>query len=54
MNGQYINIGAFNPSGGAYVSSFPGTIGQALIYNRALSATEITQNFNEMRSQYGV
>jgi hypothetical protein len=34
--------------------NFPGLIGQALIYNRALSSSEVAQNFNDMRTQYGL
>ena len=55
-----ITIGSANLAGGPESSSqgqiqtFPGSIGQALIYNRALSAAEVSQNFQEMRSQYGV
>ena len=37
--------------GGRY---FNGNIAQALIYNRALTAGEITQNFNATRSRYSV
>ena len=33
---------------------FPGSIYTAQIYNRALSQTEITQNFNALRGRYGV
>ena len=54
MNGIYITIGNILPESGGPSGYFPGRIGQALIYNRALSASEIAQNFNEMRSQYGV
>ena len=31
-----------------------GNIGEVRIYNRALSATEVSQNFNATRSKYGV
>jgi hypothetical protein len=31
-----------------------GSLSQALIYNRALSATEISQNFNALRGRYGI
>ena len=34
--------------------TFPGSIGQSLIYNRALSASEVAQNFNAIRGRYGV
>ena len=33
---------------------FNGNIAQALIYNRALTAGEITQNFNATRSRYSI
>lgn len=33
---------------------FQGRISNSTIYNRALSATEITQNFNALRGRYGV
>ncbi len=33
---------------------FNGNISTAQIYNRALSATEVTQNFNAYRGRYGV
>jgi len=54
MNNIYITIGNILQESGSPSGYFPGQIGQALIYNRALSASEIAQNFNEMRSQYGV
>ena len=33
---------------------FSGKVGIARIYNRALTATEITQNFNATRSRFGI
>ena len=33
---------------------FSGNISQVKIYNRALSATEITQNFNALRERYNI
>jgi hypothetical protein len=33
---------------------FSGNVSNASIYNRALSATEITQNFNALRGRYGI
>jgi hypothetical protein len=33
---------------------FTGNIATAMIYDRALSAAEITQNFNALRSRYGL
>ncbi|QPB08403.1 hypothetical protein [Synechococcus phage S-H9-2] len=38
--------------GGSYYQN--GFIGEARIYNRALSSTEVSQNFNATRSKYGV
>lgn len=35
-------------------SYFNGNISQASIYNRALSATEITQNYNATKSRFGL
>jgi hypothetical protein len=44
-------IGAINAS-----AQFPlnGKIGAIQVYNRALSQSEITQNFNALRGQYGI
>jgi hypothetical protein len=44
-------IGTFNQGGWA---SFLGKIYLAQAYNRALSATEIQQNFNSVRSRFGI
>jgi hypothetical protein len=44
------NNGA-NPSG---AGCFPGDIGPAMIYDRALTATEVQQNFNAIRGRYGI
>lgn len=42
--------------GGAWGSteSFNGRISNTLLYNRALSAAEVTQNFNAHRGRYGI
>ncbi len=45
-----IQIGAF--SGGSY--SFNGRIATARLYNRNLTASEITQNFNALRGRFGL
>jgi hypothetical protein len=46
------------PSGGDYLGGvtnyFNGYIGAWKIYNRALTSTEVTQNFNVLRGRYGV
>jgi hypothetical protein len=45
--------------GGAYIQTgyarfFNGKIPQVLVYNRALSSTEISQNFNALKWRYGI
>ena len=47
-----INIGTESESGNA--NSWNGSIATTMFYNRALSATEILQNFNAARSRYGI
>ena len=44
--GSYANSGGFEPFGGQYSN--------VRIYNRALSASEISQNFNTYRRRYGI
>jgi hypothetical protein len=44
--GEYSNYRPYNP--------YRGKISQVQIYNRALSQSEIQQNFNATRSRYGV
>jgi len=44
-------IGAFGAAGGFY---FPGYVASHKFYNRALSATEIKQNFNASRDRYRI
>jgi hypothetical protein len=46
-----INIGRESTSNGRY---FNGRIGLAQLYNRALSAAEIRQNFYALRGRFGV
>ena len=57
-NNQNVWIGksAFTGGGGGASGSYPvnGQIGQSLIYNSALTATQVKQNFNAMRGVYGV
>jgi hypothetical protein len=48
-------IGTWNsPSYPTYTRFFNGNIYQASIYNRALSSTEISQNFNATRARFGI
>lgn len=41
-----------NVNSGSYY--FNGSMGEIKIYNRALSATEVAQNFNALRGRYGL
>lgn len=52
----WIGKSAFTSGGGGVNGSYPmnGQIGQSLIYNTALTATQVKQNFNAMRGVYGV
>ena len=45
------DVGVNAPAGQFYTN---GSIAQVMIYNRALSATEVSQNFNALRGRYGV
>jgi hypothetical protein len=50
-NNTDILIGIDFPGFGNYLI---GNIGQVLIYNRALTSSELVQNFNAVKSRYGV
>jgi hypothetical protein len=52
----YIGISAYTSGGANPNGSYPmnGQIGQSLIYNIALTADQVKQNFNAMRGVYGV
>jgi hypothetical protein len=45
-----MRIGTFRQSG----FELAGNIGQVKIFNRALSATEILQNYNATRKRFGL
>lgn len=49
VNGEF-NVARFG-SFGAYVAA---SISNATVYNRALSAAEVSQNFNALRGRYGI
>jgi len=51
VSSSLIQVGATNVGGSEPLG---GRIGQALIYNRALTSTEIQQNYTAVRSRYGV
>jgi hypothetical protein len=42
------------PGGGTPGTRFLGDISQVMIYNRALTADEVSQNFNALRRRYGL
>ncbi len=48
-------IGSYGSSNGqSPFSFFNGSVGQALIYNRAISATEVSTNYNALRPRFGL
>jgi hypothetical protein len=48
-------IGSYGSSDGQNpLYFFKGNIGQALIYNRALTAQEVSTNFNVLKSRFGL
>jgi len=49
----YVYMGSSNGGVGTY-GGLPGVIGMAQVYNTALSATQIAQNFNAVRGRYGI
>jgi hypothetical protein len=52
-NGQYCGFGSGYLGGGAY-AAMQGRYSSLSIYNRALTATEITQNFNAQRNRFNI
>lgn len=44
------NLGCYNPGS----NLLNGSISQAMIYNRALTADEVSQNFNALRRRYNI
>ena len=55
-NNQNVWIGLSAFTGASATGSYPmnGQIGQSLIYNTALTAAQVSQNFRAMRGVYGV
>jgi hypothetical protein len=51
-NNDYFNLGVI--TGYSQFLPFNGKISNAKIYNRALSASEVQQNFNALRGRYGI
>lgn len=55
INSDKFYIGSYGSSDGQNpLYFFKGNIGEALIYNRALSAQEVTTNFNTLKSRFGL
>jgi hypothetical protein len=55
--GTFLSMGKPDGAGGylnGVTNYFNGYIGAWKIYNRALTSTEVTQNFNALRGRYGV
>jgi hypothetical protein len=51
----FIGSGKYSSWSGAGASPyFAGSVSQMMFYNRALSADEVSQNFNALRSRYGI
>ncbi len=53
-NTNGISIGAYGGYNGSRGYYYNGEIGLVRVYNRALSAAEVRQNFNAIRGRYGV
>lgn len=61
LNGVLVHIGLMSPKsvvyapyqiGGGSYGNFNGSVGEVRIYNRALLASEILQNFNALKTRY--
>lgn len=53
-NNHTLKIGRSVPTGNTYDAHANGTVYSVKLYNRALSASEIAQNFNALRGRFGV
>jgi hypothetical protein len=42
------------PGGNGFDCTLDGSIGQAIVYTRALTANEVLQNFNKTRNRFGI
>jgi hypothetical protein len=55
LNTVFLGIGSNGtPGGGTPGTRFLGDISQVMIYNRALTADEVSQNFNALERRYGL
>jgi hypothetical protein len=48
-----VRLGVYRNLSGAFASYLSGNISNVQIYNRALSATEVLQNYNATKSRFG-
>ena len=53
-NTSGMSVGAYGGNSGSNAYWYNGNIGLVRVYNRALSANEVIQNFNATRGRYGV
>ena len=51
---RHLRIGSYNTSTDTSERFFNGNIAQVSVYNRALTAAEISQNFNALRGRFGI
>lgn len=54
LTNQTLAIGSNISTGPGTYGGFPGSISNVNMYNRALSAAEISQNFNALRGRFGL
>jgi hypothetical protein len=58
INGLSVSTNTINnpnaPTTSAGIGSFPGNIAISRVYNRALTAAEVLQNFQATRGRYGI
>jgi len=54
LTNQTLALGSNYSSRAGDYAGFPGSISNASIYNRALSADEVAQNFNALRGRYAL
>ena len=54
LDGKFFNGGTASIQIGYYSTHFQGRMPSCRVYNRALSADEVQQNFNALRGRYGI
>lgn len=55
--GTYLSLGKYDGFGlylGGVINNFTGNIGAWKVYNKNLSDAEILQNYDALRSRYGI